>query len=88
LDYIDSFIIENEEQIKRVQILITKERLITGFDIIKLGVNPKKYGKLIGLILDTIEDDILEERIKTRKKALIFAQELIEQLKVEYSFKK
>jgi putative nucleotidyltransferase with HDIG domain len=84
LDYIDNFIIENEEQIKRVQILITKERLITGFDIINLGINPKKHGKLIGLILDTIEDEILEERIKTRKNALNFAKELIGQIKHEY----
>jgi putative nucleotidyltransferase with HDIG domain len=84
LDYIDNFIIENEEQIKRVQVLITKERLITGFDIIKLGVNPKKHGKLIGMILDTIEDEILEERIKTRESASKLAKGLIQQLKYEY----
>jgi len=84
LRYIDNFIIENEDQIKKTQILITKERLITGFDIINLGVNPKKYGKLIGMILDTIEDEILEERIKTREDALKFAEGLVKQLKHYY----
>ncbi len=84
LYYIENFIIENEEQIKKTQILITKERLITGFDIIDLGVNPKKYGKLIGMILETIEDDILEERIKTREDALKSAKRLVEQLKESY----
>lgn len=84
LYYIENFIIENEEQIKKTQILITKERLITGFDIIDLGVNPKKHGKLIGMILDTIDDDILEEKIKTRDEALKSAKGLIERLKESY----
>lgn len=77
LNYIDNFIIENEEQIKRVHNLITKERLITGFDIINLGINPKKQGKLIGKILETIEDDIVVENIKTREDALELAKILV-----------
>jgi putative nucleotidyltransferase with HDIG domain len=77
LGYIDNFIIENEEQIKQTQILITKERLITGFDIIEMGINPKKQGKLIGNILESVEDEILEGKIKTREKALEKALELV-----------
>lgn len=78
LNYIENFIIENEEQIKKTQILITKERLITGFDIIDMGINPKKQGKLIGKILEIIDDNILEGKISTRENALHFAKELIE----------
>lgn len=77
LHYIENFIIENEEQIKKTQILITKERLITGFDIINMGINPKKQGKLIGSILETIDDEILEGKIKTREEALVKALELV-----------
>jgi hypothetical protein len=77
LDYIDNFIIENEEQIKETKILITKERLITGFDIIDMGINPKKQGKLIGSILESVEDEILEGKIKTREEALEKALELV-----------
>lgn len=77
LHYIDNFIIENEEQIKKMNILITKERLITGFDIIDMGINPKTQGKLIGKILETVDDDILEGNIKTREEALEKVLELI-----------
>lgn len=77
LDYIDNFIIENEEQIKETKILITKERLITGFDIIEMGVNPKKYGKVIGIILEAVEDKIIERKITTREAALEKALELV-----------
>ena len=77
LDYIDNFIIENEEQIKETKILITKERLITGFDIINMGINPKKQGKLIGAILEIVEDRIIERKIKTREEALEKALELV-----------
>lgn len=77
LQYIYDFIIENEDQIKRTQVLITKERLITGFDIIEMGINPKKQGKLIGKILESVEDDILEGNIKTREGALEKALELV-----------
>ena len=81
LNNIDNFIIENEEQIKRVQTLITTERLITGFDIIDMGINPKKQGKLIGKIIEMIEDDILEGKIQTREDALSKALELV----IEYN---
>ncbi len=77
LDYIENFIIKNEEEIKKTNTLITKERLITGFDIINMGINPKKQGKLIGKIIETIEDEILEGKIKTREDALERAHELV-----------
>ena len=77
LEYIDNFIIENEDQIKETKILITKERLITGFDIIEMGVNPKKYGKVIGAILEAVEDKIIERKITTREAALENALELV-----------
>ncbi len=77
LNYIDNFIIENEEQIKETKILITKDRLITGFDIIEMGINPKKQGKLIGSILESVEDEILEGKIKSREEALEKALELV-----------
>lgn len=79
LDYIDNFIIENEEQIKETKVLITTERLITGFDIIEMGVNPKKYGKVIGSILEAVEDKIIERKITTREAALEKAWALVEE---------
>ncbi len=77
LNYIDNFIIEHEDEIEKTQILITKERLITGFDIIDMGINPKKQGKLIGKILEQVDDEILEGNIRTREEALEKALELI-----------
>ena len=63
-------LLKTEEQIARTQLLITKERLITGFDIIEMGANPKKQGKLIGKVLEYIDDEILEGNINTREIAL------------------
>ncbi len=77
LNYIDNFIVEHEEEIKKTHTLITKERLITGFDIIDMGLSPKKQGKLIGKILEIIDDEILESKIKTREEALERALELV-----------
>jgi len=80
LDYIENFIVDNEEQIKRAKVLITEERLITGFDIIKMGITPKKQGKLIGKIMEIVEDEIIEKRIKTREEALARATELVSEM--------
>lgn len=80
LSYVDNFIIQNEEQIKQTQILITKERLITGFDIINMGIDPKKQGKLIGKILEAVDDEILEGKIKTREEALEKSLELVSEI--------
>ncbi len=82
LQYIGNFIIENEEQIKRTQLLITKGRLITGFDIIEMGVNPKKQGKLIGQVLEYIDDEILEGNINDREQALYKAAEKVLELNI------
>ncbi len=77
LTYIENFIIDHEDEIKKAHILITKERLITGFDIMNMGINPKKQGKLIGKILEAVDDEILEGSIKTREDALAKARELV-----------
>jgi hypothetical protein len=42
-----------------------------------MGINPKKQGKLIGSILESVEDEILEGKIKTREEALEKALELV-----------
>lgn len=77
LTYIENFITEHEDEIKKTKILITEERLITGFDIINMGINPKKQGKLIGKILEIVDDEIIEGNIKTREEALAKALELV-----------
>ena len=49
-----------------------------------MGISPKKQGKLIGQIIETIEDEILEGNIKTREEALEKAMELVIEENKEY----
>jgi tRNA nucleotidyltransferase/poly(A) polymerase len=46
---------------------IPEVRLITGFDLIQLGVKP---GPVFAEILTSVEDEILEGKIRTKEKAL------------------
>lgn len=77
LNAIYEFIIEYEEELKKKPTIVKKERLITGFDIINLGIKP---GKMIGDILEAIEDEILEDNITTREEALEYAKYVVSQI--------
>ena len=46
-------------------------RLITGDDLIALGIPP---GKIIGDILRALEDEQMEGRISSRDEAIIFVE--------------
>lgn len=72
LDSINKFITDYQEEIKRRP--PPKERLITGVDILGLGIKP---GKQIGTILEAIEDEVLEGNIQTREDALELAKRLV-----------
>lgn len=72
LDSINKFMSDYQEEITRRP--PPEERLVTGVDIIDLGVKP---GKQIGTILETIEDEILEGSIQTREDALELAKRLV-----------
>lgn len=72
LDSISKFMTDYQEEIKRRP--PPKERLVTGVDIIELGIKP---GKQIGTILEVIEDEVLEGNIQTRQDALELAKRLI-----------
>lgn len=72
LDSINKFMTDYQEEIKKRP--PPKERLVTGVDIIELGIKP---GKQIGAILEAIEDEILEGNLQTREDALELAKRLI-----------
>lgn len=60
--------------VKEVDELTKARRLITGHDILKLGV---KEGPEVGRILNQIQEDILAGKIKTREQALREAKRLV-----------
>ncbi|HOM70330.1 MAG TPA: hypothetical protein PLQ58_09145, partial [Smithellaceae bacterium] len=61
------------EQLRKLDTLdLHPQRLITGHDLIALGYRP---GKNMGRILQKIENEQLEGKIKTTKEALAFVKE-------------
>ncbi|TFE67871.1 phosphohydrolase [Methylacidiphilum sp. Yel] len=53
---------------------LSPPKLITGYDLIAMGLQP---GKKIGEILELVREAQLEEKISSRKEALLMAEELV-----------